>query len=95
MQKIFHVYILAGKSAVLYTGVTSNLERRIMQHKQKQFRGFTQRYNLTKLVWFEAHGTASSAISREKQVKAWTRAKRVVLILAMNPKWEDLGHLLH
>lgn len=94
MEKIFHVYILSGKSAVLYTGVTSNLTRRVAQHKQKQFPGFTQKYNITNLVWFEVHGTAASAIGREKQIKAWTRAKRVALIEAMNPTWKDLSVLL-
>jgi putative endonuclease len=91
MKKIFHVYILASKSAVLYTDVTSNLERRIMEHKQKTNRSFTQRYNVTSLVWLELHGTAASAIAREKQIKAWTRAKRLALINTMNPTWKDLS----
>ena len=91
MDKTFHVYMLAGKSGVLYTGITNNLARRVWEHKQKQTQGFTQKYNVTNLVWFEAHGGAASAIAREKQIKAWRRAKKVALIAAMNPQWKDLS----
>jgi putative endonuclease len=83
--------MLGGKSGVLYTGMTNNLVRRVHQHKQRQVPGFTQKYNVTRLVWFEAHGRATSAIAREKQIKAWTRAKRVALIEKMNPQWKDLS----
>jgi putative endonuclease len=94
MTKIFHVYILASQSGVLYTGVTGNLERRIRQHRGKENRGFTGKYNVKKLVWFEAHGNARSAIAREKEIKGWLRAKKIALIEAGNPQWEDLsGHL--
>jgi len=82
---------MAGKSGVLYTGITNNLLRRVAEHKQKQTPGFTQKYNLTNLVWYEAHGKATSAISREKQIKGWSRAKKVALIEAMNPHWKDLA----
>lgn len=91
MDRIFHVYIMAGKSGVLYTGITNNLLRRVAEHKQKQTPGFTQKYNVTNLVWYEAHGKATSAISREKQIKGWSRAKKVALIEAMNPHWKDLA----
>ena len=91
MDKTFHVYMLAGKSGVLYTGITNNLARRVWEHKQKKTQGFTQKYNVTNLVWFEAHGGAASAIAREKQIKAWRRAKKVALIAAMNPQWKDLS----
>jgi putative endonuclease len=94
MDKTFHVYMLAGKSGVLYTGITNNLVRRVWEHKQKQTPGFTQKYNVTNLVWFEAHGRATSAIAREKQIKAWRRAKKVALIAAMNPQWKDLSEEL-
>jgi putative endonuclease len=67
MDRTFHVYMLAGKSGVLYTGVTNNLVRRVWEHKQKQIPGFTQKYNVTNLVWYEVHGRATSAIAREKQ----------------------------
>jgi len=94
MDRVFHVYILAGKSGVLYTGVTSNLVGRVHQHKQRRIPGFTQKYNVTCLVWFEAHGRAASAIAREKQIKAWTRAKRIALIGKDNPQWKDLSDVL-
>jgi putative endonuclease len=94
MDKTFHVYILAGKSGVLYTGVTSNLPRRLAQHRQKKIPGFTRKYGVTKLVRFEEHGRAASAIAREKQIKAWRRAKRLALIEAVNPHWKDLSERL-
>jgi putative endonuclease len=94
MERTFHVYILAGKSGVLYTAMTNNLTPRIMEHKQKKIPGFTSKYNVTNLVWFEAHGGAISAIAREKQIKGWSRAKKVALIEAMNPHWEDLTEIL-
>lgn len=90
MDKVFHVYILASNSGVLYTGITSNLLRRIWEHKQRKIPGFTQKYNVTNLVWFELHGTAASAITREKEIKAWRRSKKVALIEAKNPRWRDL-----
>jgi len=91
MDRVFHVYILAGKSGVLYTGMTNNLVRRVYQHKQKQVPGFTQKYNVTQLVWFEAHGRATNAIAREKQIKASSRSKKVALVEAANPRWKDLN----
>jgi putative endonuclease len=91
MDRTFHVYILAGKSGVLYTSVTNNLVRRVWEHKQKQIPGFTQKYNVTNLVWYEVHGRATSAIAREKQIKRWGRTKKVAPIEAMNPQWKDLS----
>jgi putative endonuclease len=91
MDRTFHVYILAGKSGVLYTGVTNNLVRRVWEHKKRKIPGFTQKYNVTNLVWYEVHGRATSAIVREKQIKAWRRSKKVALIEAMNPQWKDLS----
>jgi putative endonuclease len=91
MPKTFHVYILASESRVLYTGVTGNLVGRTWQHRQGRIPGFTQRYSVKKLVWFEAHGTAGSAIAREKQIKGWLRARKIALIEAANPRWEDLS----
>ena len=85
------VYILASKSGVLYTGVTSKLAARIGQHKQGRVPGFTSRYNVTHLVWFEPHGNMNSAITREKEIKSWTRAKKVALIETKNPHWVDLA----
>ncbi|MGB6431840.1 MAG: GIY-YIG nuclease family protein [Candidatus Acidiferrales bacterium] len=86
----FYVYILASKSGVLYTGMTNDLARRISQHEAGEVLGFTQRYHVNKLVWFEVHGHPASAIAREKEIKAWRRARRVALIEAKNPQWQDL-----
>ena len=94
MERAFHVYILAGKSGVLYVGVTGHLSKRVWQHKQKLVCGFAQRYNLDQLVWFERHTTARSAIAREKEIKKWRRAKKIALIEAMNPEWRDLSDRL-
>ena len=71
MERTSHVYFVASKSGVLYLGVTSNLPHHAGQHKEKFFPGFTQKYNVTKLVWFEPHSSIRSAISREKEIKKW------------------------
>lgn len=86
----YNVYILASASGVLYTGVTNGLLKRVNQHRQKLIPGFTRKYNVTKLVYFETFGDNRVAIAREKQIKAWTRKKRVVLIESRNPSWADL-----
>jgi putative endonuclease len=91
MERTFHVYLTASKSGVLYLGVTGNLAQRVFQHKEQFVAGFTRKYNVTKLVWFEPHGSARSAISREKEIKGWRRAKKVALIESMNPHWDDLS----
>jgi putative endonuclease len=91
MERTFHVYFMAGKSGVLYIGFTGNLAKRVFQHKEKLTPGFTQKYNVTKLVWFEPHSTARSAISREKEIKRWNRAKKIALIESLNPQWNDLS----
>ena len=75
----------------LYTGVTSNLEKRVYQHKHGLLGGFTSRYAINKLVYYDATTDVLSAITREKQIKAWRRSKKVALIESMNPKWEDLS----
>jgi len=91
MERIYHVYFMASKSGVLYIGVTGNLAKRVFQHQQKLLPGFTQKYNVTKLIWFEAHPTARAAIAREKQIKRWNRAKKIALIESLNPQWTDLS----
>jgi putative endonuclease len=91
MDRTFHVYFMAGKSGVLYIGFTGNLAKRVFQHKEKLTPGFTQKYNVTKLVWLEPHSTARSAISREKEIKRWNRAKKVALIESLNPQRNDLS----
>ena len=91
MERTFHVYIMASKSGTLYLGVTSNLARRVSQHKEKLIPGFTQKYNVTKLVWFEPHATIRAAISREKEIKTWRRSKKTALLESLNPHWNDLS----
>ena len=91
MERSFHVYFMASKSGVLYLGVTGHLTRRVFEHKGKLVPGFTQKYNVTKLVWFEAHGSVRAAIAREKEIKGWRRAKKVALIESVNAEWEDLS----
>ncbi|MBR3803673.1 MAG: GIY-YIG nuclease family protein [Clostridia bacterium] len=76
---------------VLYTGVTNNLERRVYEHKNGTVEGFTKRYNVHKLVWFDCTSDIYSAIGKEKQIKGWTRAKKNALIKEMNPTWRDLS----
>lgn len=78
------------RDGVLYVGVTSDLVKRVWQHREKQVPGFTSRYQLDRLVWFEQHPTMESAILREKQLKAGNRARKCALIEAMNPDWDDL-----
>ena len=91
MGRAFHVYFMASKSGVLYLGVTGKLARRVFEHKGRLVPGFTQKYNVTKLVWFEAHDSIRAAISREKEIKGWRRARKVALIESVNPEWEDLS----
>ena len=76
---------------VLYTGVTNNLARRVYEHRNKLVEGFTSKYNLTKLIYFEHTGDVFSAIAREKKIKGWLRIKKIKLIETMNPKWKDLA----
>ncbi len=91
MNKQFYVYILASKrNGTLYTGVTSNLVQRVWQHKNNVIEGFTQKYNVKILVYYEAHGDAENAITREKQIKKWRRNWKLRLIEKSNPQWNDL-----
>lgn len=87
----YYVYILASPSRTLYVGVTNNLERRLAQHRQKQIPGFTAKYNVTHLVHFEHTEDVFAAIAREKQIKAWSRHKKIALIESTNPAWDDLS----
>ncbi len=89
--RTFYVYIMASKTAVLYTGMTNDLARRVWQHKHHVVPGFTSRYRATRRVYFEQFSSATDAISRESQIKGRTRKKKLDLIRSMNPKWEDLS----
>lgn len=87
------VYILASqRNGTLYIGVTSNLAQRVYQHKAHLAQGFTERYDVSRLVWYELHETMESAITREKQLKKWLRKWKVELIEKSNPDWCDLWH---
>ena len=89
-EKHYYVYIMTNPSKTLYTGITNNLCRRVDEHKKKLTGGFTAKYNISRLVYFEVFEDVRNAIDREKRIKAWTRAKRVALIESTNPKWDDL-----
>ena len=90
---VFHVYIMASRSKNLYTGVTNDLQRRVLEHKSGTHHGFTKKYRIERLVYYEAFSYIRAAIIREKQIKAWTRAKRLALIETQNPTWKDLYEL--
>lgn len=90
-QNEYCVYIMTNfHNTVLYTGVTNNLQRRILEHKSGKGSIFTARYRLTKLVYFENGNDINAAISREKQIKAGSRQKKIALITSINPEWKDL-----
>ncbi len=90
----YYIYIMASRSRVLYTGVTNDLARRVNEHKQGLFSGFTSKYRVTRLVYFEEFADIRDAIAREKEVKDWRRSRRVRLIENRNPTWEDLAATL-
>jgi putative endonuclease len=87
----YYVYIMTNRSKTLYTGITNNLERRVFEHKHHLVEGFTERYNITKLVYYEETDDVREAISREKQIKGWLRRKKIALIESVNPTWNDLS----
>jgi putative endonuclease len=90
VSRDYFVYILASRSRTLYVGVTNDLERRIFEHKEKLIQGFTSKYRIDRLVYFEATTDVRAAISREKQLKGWRRSRKLALIESVNPSWEDL-----
>ena len=91
MAKQYYVYIMTNRSGTLYIGVTNDLMRRVYEHKTKQIDGFTKKYHLTSLAYFEAGQDIREAIAREKQLKGWSLAKKLALIKTTNPKWDDLS----
>jgi putative endonuclease len=91
MTKQYYVYIMTNRSGTLYIGVTGDLLRRVHQHKSKRIEGFTKKYNLTRLVYYETGADVREAIAREKQLKGWRRSKKLALINSSNPTWNDLS----
>jgi putative endonuclease len=87
----FYVYIMASKSRVLYIGITSDILRRVFEHKNNRFPGFTSKYRVHRLVYFETFKYVGNAIAREKHLKGWLRERKVALIRGANPTWEDLS----
>jgi len=90
-EKRYYVYIMASRSLTLYTGVTGDIYHRALQHKAGEVEGFTKKCHVDRLVYYETFKYVNNAIAREKQIKAWTRAKRLTLIKTMNPAWQDLA----
>ncbi|MBI4744939.1 MAG: GIY-YIG nuclease family protein [Actinobacteria bacterium] len=90
--RIYYVYLLTNwNNKVIYVGVTNDLERRIYEHKNKLIKGFTEKYNVTKLVYFEETQNIIAAIEREKEIKKWRREKKNQLVNLINPRWDDLS----
>ena len=90
-MRTYYVYIMASRSRVLYVGVTNDLARRVNEHKRGLNAGFTSRYRVTRLVYFEEFADIRDAIAREKAIKGWKRSRKISLVEARNPTWEDLA----
>jgi len=91
MTKEYYVYIMTNKSRTLYTGMTNNLMRRVYEHKNKLVKGFTSKYHIHSLAYYESTSDVYAALKREKQIKGWLRAKKIALIESINPEWKDLS----
>jgi putative endonuclease len=91
-EKTYYVYLLTNwNNKVMYVGVSNDLKRRVFEHKNKLFEGFTKKYNVNKLVYFEASKDVIAAITREKEIKKWRREKKNQLVISINPNWRDLS----
>ena len=94
-RKEYYVYIITNRiNTVLYTGITSDITKRVWQHKNKVIEGFTKKYSINKLVYFEIYEDPENAILREKQIKAGSRTRKIQLITKMNPTWKDLYSMI-
>ena len=91
MDKAYYVYITASRTKVLYTGVTSDLTGRIIQYKNKRLNGFTKKYNVSSLVWYDETNDIQTALEWEKKIKGWSRKKKIDMIEKNNPQWQDLS----
>ena len=87
----YYVYIMTNKSETLYVGMTNNIKKRVYEHKNKIIDGFTKKYNIRRLLYFETFGDSNSAIAREKTIKGWLRKKKIELLSKTNPHWKDLS----
>ena len=90
-ENCYYVYIMTNQSGTLYTGVTNNVVRRVYEHKHKLVAGFTSKYNITQLVYYEETNDVQAALAREKQIKGWLRERKIALIKSVNPRWMDLS----
>jgi len=91
VERQYYIYIMTNKrNTVLYTGVTNDLKKRVYEHKEKLAEGFTKRYNVDKVIYYEVFQDPENAILREKQIKGGSRAKKIALVKSMNPEWKDL-----
>jgi putative endonuclease len=90
-MRSYYVYIMANSGKMLYTGITNNLEKRVYEHRNHLVVGYTKKYKINKLVYFEETNDVLAALEREKQIKGWLRQKKIDLIEAVNPKWHDLA----
>ena len=90
-MKHYYVYIMTSPSGTLYIGVTNDLKRRVYQHKHKLIEGFTKKYDVTRLAYYEETQDVQAAIAREKEIKSWRRSKKIALIKLLNPTWQDLS----
>jgi len=91
MRKLYYVYIMASSTGTLYVGVTNNIYQRVHQHQEGLVDGFTKKYAVNRLVYFEVFHYIGNAIAREKEIKSWRRSKKVGLIESLNPSWRDLS----
>ena len=90
-SKDYYVYIMTNNSGTLYTGMSGHFARRIYQHKNRLIKGFSRRYNIERLVYYEQTNDVYTALEREKEIKGWSRKKKIALIEGMNPEWKDLA----
>lgn len=90
-EKQYYVYIMTNRSGTLYVGVTNNIRKRVYQHKNKLVEGFSKKYNIDRLIYYEVFSDVRSAIVREKSIKGWLRSRKIELINTINPDWKDLS----
>ena len=90
-MRSYYIYIMSSPRGVLYTGVTNNIWNRVMSHKHSKQPGFTQKYNVTRLVYYEETKYIDIALAREKEIKGWRRSKKIKLVESINPRWKNLA----